>query len=117
MSDEGWFGAKTIYRWLPVAGANAEGEQLYEERISLLRARDLDDALARGEVIAQKYARELEGIEYLGFIDVYQISDEILDGAEVYSILRSSPLDSREFVRRYYDDGSEHSSRGNGRSS
>jgi hypothetical protein len=114
MSDERWFGAKTIYRWRPVAGANAEGEHLYEERVVLLRARDLADALVRGEVAAEQYARDLEHGEYLGFIDVYEISDDILDGAEIYSLLRSSPLDARDFVTRYYDDGTQHSSRGRG---
>ena len=109
MSDEGWFGAKIIYRWRLVAGVNAEGEHLYEERVTLLRARDLADALARGEALAQEYARGREGIEYLGFIDVYEISDDIGDGAEVYSLLRTSPLDARQFVTRYHDDGTQHS--------
>jgi hypothetical protein len=111
MNDERWFGAKTIYRWRPVTGINADGEQLYEERIVLLRARDLHDAITVGEMLARNYARDLEGIEYLGFIDVYEISDDIRDGAEIYSLLRSSPLGAREFVSRYHDDGTEHGSR------
>jgi hypothetical protein len=114
MSDERWFGAKTLYCWRPTAEVNAEDEHLHEERVVLLRARDLDDALVRGEVAAEQYARDLEHAEYLGFIDVYEISDDILDGAEVYSLLRSSPLDAREFVKRCFDDGTEHSSRGRG---
>jgi hypothetical protein len=111
MADQKWFGAKTIYQWPRMSGVNAPGEHVYEERVTLLRARDLSDAVVRGEKLAEKYARELGSAEYLRFIDAFEIADDIADGAEVYSITRSSPLSPVTFLDRYYDDGTQRSTR------
>ena len=104
VDDTRWFAAKTIYRWPSISGVTARNETMYEERITLIRATDLDDALAQGEALAKQYARQLDGAEYLGFIDVFEISDAIGAGAEVYSRTRSSPLPPHAFLDRYYDD-------------
>jgi outer membrane protein assembly factor BamD (BamD/ComL family) len=110
VEDEKRFGTKTLYRFTHRSSDDAPDTIRYEERVTLVMARDFNDALARGEAFANEYAREHDA-EYLGFIDAYEISDDIGDGAEVYSITRSSALQPKEFIDRYYDDGTQGSTR------
>jgi len=102
-----WYGAKCVFlhRDAPKQG---EG-QVFEERIVLIRAASAAEAIRLGEAEAEEYARQNEA-EYLGFIDTFHIfSDEVGAGTEVYSLMRTSPLSSEEFVTKYYDDGTQHS--------
>jgi hypothetical protein len=109
MSEETWFGAKSVYRWLAEAGRSGLGPCLYEERVVLIRARDADHALAKGEEEAIRYAAERGGIEYLGAIDTFEMFDGVGDGSEVYSLLRSTSLLPMAFLDRYHDAESAHS--------
>jgi hypothetical protein len=66
-------------------------------------------AVRKGEAEARRYARGLGKTAYLGFIDVFILSEQSLkDGTEVYSILRSIELPTDEFITRHYDDGTFH---------
>src|SRR5918996_6556730 len=105
MSSEPWYAAKCIFRH---ANLSREGDHVYEERIVLIRAASFDDALAEAEDEALRYADN--GVEYMGFIDVYHLStDELGDGAEVYSLLRSSKLPPADYLNTFHDTGAEHS--------
>jgi hypothetical protein len=76
----------------------------------ILRARDADDAIARAEEEAVRYVTEAdEGMEYLGSVDVYEMFDDVGDGAEVYSLLRSTPLAPTAFLDRYHNQDGTHS--------
>lgn len=105
MNDEPWYGAKCVF--LHTAIESCPG-QVYEERVILVRAGSLDDAIARAEVLAEEYATDLDGCTYTGFVDVFHIYDEsIEDGAEVYSLMRTSDLGRDEYLNRFYDTGTE----------
>ena len=107
MSKGAWFGAKTLYRWPDRAGR--EG-YVYEERVVILRARDQDDAIARAEEEAARYVKAVdEGMEYMGSVNVYEMFDDVADGAEVFSLLRSTRLDPEAFLERYHDPDGLHS--------
>jgi hypothetical protein len=110
MSETLWFGAKTWYR-LPDAYHKGDGVgQVYEERVVLLRARNGDEAISRAELEAVRYAEQAnDGTEYLGVVNVYEMFDDVSDTAEVYSVLRSSPLRPEEFLARYHDSATLHS--------
>jgi hypothetical protein len=104
-NDEPWYGAKCIFLH---TGSESRPEQVYEERVILLRAESLDDAVARAEVMAGEYASDLEGCSYLGFVDVFHIFDEnVGDGTEVYSLMRASELGRDEYLNRFHDSGTE----------
>jgi hypothetical protein len=110
MSEASWFGAKTLYRWPDsYSEAGSEG-YVYEERVIVLRARDADDAIVRAEEEAVRYAKAAaDGTEYLGAVDVYEMFDGVEDGAEVFSLLRSTPLAPKAFLDRYHDPDGTHS--------
>src|SRR4051812_4258851 len=104
--NKSWHSVKCIFQHDGLA--DAENMTVYEERIVLVRARDLDEAIQLGEVEAEEYAASREGVAYIGFISAYRMSGpELKEGTEVYSVMRQSSLTGNDFLDRYYDDGSE----------
>jgi CTP synthase (UTP-ammonia lyase) len=76
----------------------------------VLVATGFDDAIKRGEIEAAQYAANNQ-CEYLGFVNVYQIvSSEITDTCEVYSTMRESSLDSKEYLDSVVDPGTARTS-------
>ena len=74
----------------------------------LVRAGNFDEAVSRAEVMAEEYAKDVDGCAYAGFVDVFHIYDGYLgDGAEVYSLMRTSDLSKDEYLNRFYDTGTE----------
>lgn len=105
MSDEPWYGAKCVFLHSEIESCPG---QVYEERVILLRAGSLDEAVSRAEALADEYARDVGGCSYTGFVNVFHIFDEnIGDGAEVYSLMRTSDLSKDEYLNRFYDTGTE----------
>jgi hypothetical protein len=95
-----WYSARTLYR-TRVAGRPRGVDPLYdadatmsEIRIVLLRARSFDEAIARAEVEAERYAAQEHPPnrygqrvvqEYLGECDVFELSEAPGANVEVYS--------------------------------
>jgi hypothetical protein len=106
MSFEPWYAAKCIFRHSSLPAE--EGAFVYEERVLLVRAASIDDAMAKAETEARHYGSD--GIEYLGFVDVYHLFAESLgDHTEAYSLMRSSTLAPTDYLNRFHDTGTEHS--------
>jgi hypothetical protein len=101
-------------RWYAVRSLFSDPEgsaSAYEERITLWQAGDLDDALARAAAEAVEYA-EFAGVTYLAeFAQSYALADAPpRDGAEVFSLTRSSALPPRPYVEQFFDTGRERQS-------
>lgn len=82
------------------------GEQVYEERVTLWRTADVDAAIRRAEAEAEEYATILEA-EYIGLAQAYLLADAVGDGAEVFSLMRTSDLDPDEYIDQFFDTGNE----------
>ena len=95
----GWYGVKTLYRSAPV-GRRQGIDRLYsdqvtlvEERVVLVRARSLDAAIRKAEREARRYAADWHRnpygqrvrTRYLGFVEAFDIDDEVGDGCEIFS--------------------------------
>src|SRR6266853_1550123 len=92
-----WFGVKTVHR-IAAAGrqlgsdsAASNSATLVEERVILVRARSMRDAIGRAEVEAKKYASAIRHrnpygqdvrARYLGYCDAYDINEPVVDGTE-----------------------------------
>ena len=59
VESSGWVGVRCVFR------STIEGNQVYEERVTLWRAGDLDKAIARAEAEALEYADAVDA-EYTG---------------------------------------------------
>jgi hypothetical protein len=103
--DNRWYAVRSLF-----SGADGT-ESAYEERITLWQAADLDEALARAEAEAAEYA-EFAGVSHLsGFAQAYPLADAPpRDGAEVFSLTRSSTLPPTAYVERFFDTGRERQS-------
>jgi hypothetical protein len=82
------------------------GEIDYEERITLWRAANLDDAIALAEADAEEYADTLES-EYVGLAQAYHLAETPNHGAEVFSLIRRSVLDPESYLTAFFDTGDE----------
>lgn len=101
-----WFGARTLYHHK----SSEENDEIkfYEERIVLIDAIDFDEVIAKAEAEGQEYANMLSKTVYLGFVNVYKLSDEtVLDKTEVYSLIRESKLNSDDYITAFFDTGTE----------
>jgi len=103
--NDRWYAVRSLFRM------EGDPEPAYEERITLWQAADLDDALARAAVEAEEYA-EFAELTYLSdFAQSYPLADAPpRDGAEVFSLTRSSQLPPRPYVEQFFDTGRERQS-------
>ena len=58
------------------------------------------------ETEAEQYAADLDA-EYLGLAQAYAIDDELTAGAEVFSLMRASPLEPSKYLSTYFATGDE----------
>ncbi|PWJ51206.1 hypothetical protein SAMN06264364_12183 [Quadrisphaera granulorum] len=84
----------------------------YEERFTVWRAESMESAMALAEAEALEYARESDAgeVTFLGLLQGYRMEGEPGHGAEVFSLVRSSDLGTREYLDRFFDTGDEHQS-------
>lgn len=82
---------------------------MYEERITLWLTASAEEAIERAEVEALEYAGSIEESpdSYLGIAQSYQLVDAPADGAEVFSLTRSSALGPGEYLDAFFDTGTE----------
>lgn len=86
-------------------------QHLYEERITLWRAQDLDGALELAEREAKAYAAE-NGVEFLEYSQAYEMSDQLdTTGVEVFSLLRESNLKPSDYLDAFFDTAAERQQR------
>ena len=89
----------------PVAGSRTTGS--FEERVVLIYALSEDEAITKAESEAIEHCRGTDS-EYTGFVRVFHIFDESIgDKTEIFSIIRDSSLNSKDYLDRFYDTGSE----------
>jgi hypothetical protein len=100
VESSGWVGVRCVFR------STAAGEQVYEERVTLWRAPDMDTAIARAEAEALEYAGVVDA-EYTGLAQAYLLADPVDDGSEVFSLMRISSLDVEDYLDRHFDTGTE----------
>jgi hypothetical protein len=101
METSGWFGVRCLFRT-----DVAEEDAAYEERVTVWRAEDMDHAIRLAEAEALEYAAAIDA-EYLGLAQCYTMADDLVFGAEVFSLIRTSPLGPREYLNAHFDTGTE----------
>lgn len=106
----GWYAVRCLFESTWPAIEQAEPSHRYEERITLWRAASIDEAIALAETEAEDYAKTVVGAPgpYLGLAQGCELEDEPGHGAEVFSLMRSSDLDSTVYLDTFFDTGREH---------
>ena len=99
------FSVRCIYKW--PHRSDMTKKYLYEERITLLNAKNIDTAIELAEQEAESYSKELKA-EYLGIAQAYHMFDEAqLSGVEFFSLLRESDLEPDDYLDAFFDTGDE----------
>jgi hypothetical protein len=98
------YSTRTVIRFDDLA---TKAKYVYEERITLWRARSINGAIRKSEAEARRYAKECGGT-YLKFIQAYWLYDDVdSDGLEVFSLMRESDCPSKQYIDTYFDTGTE----------
>nr|AGU11700.1 hypothetical protein [uncultured organism] len=95
-----WYGVRCVLHDAEV--------RAYEERVTIWRCADFDQAIALAEDEIAQYAEGSTGLKYVGLAQAYRM-DEGTPGAgsEVFSLIRNSDLEPDAYVKRFFDDGQE----------
>jgi hypothetical protein len=106
MSNEGgrWYSVRCVFHW------TSYEDKPYEERITLWRAKSMEEAIEFAENEAADYATSGNEFTYLGFAQGYALDEDIElgSGSEVFSLLRGSELPPEEYLDKFFDTGEEH---------
>lgn len=93
-----WFGVRTIF-FAPWADA-------YEERVTIHRAGDVEEAIEAAEREAREYAEIVE-VEPTSLRQAFRMADKPEDGAVVFSLTRKSVLEPDDYLDRFFSTGDE----------
>ena len=94
-----WYSVKCLFHH-PTRRALDE-RYLYEERITLWKANSIEEAHAKAEAEARRYAAEA-ACHFVDSTDSFLLEGESLDsGSEVYSIMRGSNFDPDQYQRTF----------------
>jgi hypothetical protein len=102
-TSSGWFGVRGVFRTAP---------DIYEERVTLWRADSLDQAIELAEAEAREYVAGSDA-QWCGLVQAYRLSDDPqAQGAEVFSLMRTSDLEPSAYLDRFFDTGAERQQHG-----
>ena len=99
-----WYGVKTLTRWEAIGKPKSidenydEDATLLEERVVLIKARNLDEAIKKGEKEAKRNLSEYENfygqkvkLRYLESCDAFELFEEPNEnGVEVFSLIETA---------------------------
>jgi len=110
VSDElSWYAVRCVFAvgWPPELAGDT-----YEERITLWRAASAEEAIARAEAEAVDHAATIQESPstYLGLAQSFRLFDDLVDGAEVFSLMRTSDLEPAAYLNTFFDTGTERQS-------
>jgi hypothetical protein len=105
-SGTNWYAVRCVFAvgWPPEAAGHT-----YEERVTLWQAGTAEEAIERAEAEAQDYATAIDEAPsiYLGLAQSFQLSASPADGAEAFSLMRTSDLQPSAYLDKYFDTGAE----------
>ena len=80
---------------------------LYEERITVWLAVDIDEAIDKAIAEVEDYSMK-NNLSYTGLSQGYQMFSQVdIDGVEVFSLLRESDLPPEEYLDTFFSTGTE----------
>ncbi len=99
------YSVRCIFEWPSEKAENLQ--HLYEERITLWQAADIDEAIGLAEVEADEYAAEND-FTFLGLSQAFWLFSEVqANGIEVFSLLRESNLLPQSYLDVFQSTGFE----------
>jgi hypothetical protein len=83
------------------------GKFIYEERITVWETFSFEEAMMMAENEAKKYAGEINCV-YTGLSQSFHLmTNEIKNGSEVFSLMRKSEKNTKDYLDSFFDTGNE----------
>ena len=93
--------------WFAVRNIIKNGEH-FEERITIWQCSSFDDAIERGMQATADYLQYLwKGAEALEWAEAFRLAEPPGHGEEVFSLIRASELSADDYVKRFFETGTE----------
>jgi energy-converting hydrogenase Eha subunit C len=100
-----WYAVRCLFRFPDVPGQRKK--RLYEERITLWQADDIDKAIGLAEQEAALYVADC-GCAYLKVAQAFALFDPVISqGTEVFSLFRESNKKSNAYLDHFFTTGFE----------
>jgi hypothetical protein len=101
-----WFAVRCLFL---VADPSPEDDGTYEERITIWRASSVEEAVEQASIESRAYAASTgdQPLRYLDLAQAYRLDGDVSEGAEIFSMMRDSPLDPESYLSAFYDTGAE----------
>lgn len=80
---------------------------LYEERMTLWRAADFEEAIELAITEAKNVYADADDVQYTGLAQAFELLDPPGHGAEIFSLMRASALKTNKYLDRFFDTGTE----------
>jgi len=93
-----WIAIRSVYHF----GVNAQGINVFEERVVVFEANDFNDAHAKAKSEAESYANENGFTMHPEQVGYKQDGEKLIDGYEVWSELFEADLTLNEFYQDRY---------------
>jgi hypothetical protein len=103
MADGAWVSVRHVL------SHQSEGDGVYEERITTWQCSSIEEAIALAETEVAEHCGHLDCTDtgiYQGFLLADDPGD-LRSGTEIFSLVRESPLETREYLDRFFDTGRE----------
>jgi hypothetical protein len=89
-----------------------QSKYVYEERVTIWQAKDIDEAIDKAEVEMKNYCKDLGDAEYIGLSQAFWMFESVeANGLEVFSLLRESNLEPDEYLDTFFSTGHERQKR------
>ena len=115
MPTQQWYSVRSVFRTDRVEDGKPAGK-MFEERVVVFRALNEQEALAKGEAEARRYAEADTHPKMLDHLVAFSLwEEELCEGEEVWSCLRQLEVSDDEFLDRVYAGemlGGRHAERG-----
>lgn len=101
-TESNWYTVRCVFQ------LDARNGFLYEERVTLWKAKSFDEAIAEAEKEASNYAETTKS-KYLGLAQAYLLTDLTppSSSTEVFSMIRESNLTAKNYLDRFFDSSDE----------
>jgi hypothetical protein len=99
--SQDWYSVRSIFR----SDLTEDGQprRAFEERVVIFRAASLNEALAKGEAEAKRYASEWPLPKMLDHLVAFSLrTDDLNEGEEVWSTIRDLNLTDADYLQRIY---------------
>jgi len=102
--EKPWYAVRSVF--VSEAGPDNETRH-YEERITIWRAADFEEAMERAEAEALEYIEDLDADYLVDFGQAFHLFEAPGDGAEVFSLIRDSALEPERYLTTFFNTGEE----------